>query len=76
MRNINFDFLPVPTMIEMSLLPKFQLGDLHAILKIQDLTQQTYRCPEGKLPKLHLFLEHRLDLNENKSFNHKMVCHL
>lgn len=47
-----------------------------AILKIQDLTQQTYQCPEGRLPKLHLFLEHRLDLNEKKEFRPQMVCHL
>lgn len=57
MRNVKVDFLLDPKMIEMLLLPNFQLTALMIfILKTQYLTQQTHQCPKGKFPKSHLRL--------------------
>lgn len=40
MKNVNFDFLPDPKMIDVLLLPNFQLMIIMIlILKIQELTQ-------------------------------------
>jgi len=55
-----------PKMIEMLLLPHFQLTAMVIfILKIQNLTQQTHQCPKANFQNhISLFLEQKLVLNE------------
>lgn len=62
MSNVNFNF----SLVKNDLLSNSQLmAIVVCTLKIQNLTQQTHQCQKGKsLNHISLFLEHRLDINE------------
>lgn len=77
MRNVKVDFLLDPKMIEMLLLPNFQLTALMIfILKIQYLTQQTHQhssVPKRQISKITSPSVAEAGGKRKRSADHKMA---